>query len=77
MPRSGISWARRISKCELCTLFYPILLQYSPISCSFNMNMRVKETEEEYMTLCARGARKFILKEKDEDLPKARLHMRM
>lgn len=41
------------------------------------MNMNVKETEEEYMTLCARGARKFILKEKDEDLPKARQHMRM
>lgn len=41
------------------------------------MNMRVKETEEEYMTICAQGARRFILKEKDEDLPKARLHMRM
>lgn len=41
------------------------------------MNMNARESEEEYMELCARGARKFILKEKDEDLPKARLHMRM
>ncbi|XP_032590860.1 putative fatty acyl-CoA reductase CG5065 isoform X2 [Drosophila grimshawi] len=43
----------------------------------FNMNMDVKETEEEYMVNCALGARKFILKEKDEDIPKARLHMRI
>lgn len=41
------------------------------------MNMNVKETEEEYLIVCARGARKFILKEKDEDIPKAQLHMRM
>lgn len=41
------------------------------------MDMNVKDTEETYLTVCARGARKFILKEKDEDLPKARLHMRM
>ncbi|XP_023179611.1 putative fatty acyl-CoA reductase CG5065 isoform X2 [Drosophila hydei] len=43
----------------------------------FNMDMNVKDTEETYLTVCARGARKFILKEKDEDLPKARLHMRI
>ncbi|XP_070066553.1 fatty acyl-CoA reductase 1-like [Drosophila virilis] len=43
----------------------------------FNMNMNVKETEEEYLIVCARGARKFILKEKDEDIPKAQLHMRI
>ncbi|KAH8371753.1 hypothetical protein KR093_008781 [Drosophila rubida] len=41
----------------------------------FNMNMTVKETEEEYMFISALGARRFILKEKDEDLVKARLHM--
>jgi len=41
------------------------------------MNMNMPESEEEYMVQCARGARKFILKEKDEDLPKAKLHMRM
>ncbi|XP_034478610.1 putative fatty acyl-CoA reductase CG5065 isoform X3 [Drosophila innubila] len=43
----------------------------------FNMNMNARESEEEYMVQCAQGARKFILKEKDEDLPKARLHMRI
>ncbi|XP_068147838.1 fatty acyl-CoA reductase 1 [Drosophila tropicalis] len=43
----------------------------------FNMNMDVKESEEEYMINCAKGARKFILKEKDEDLPKARVHMKI
>lgn len=58
-------------------LFLQHLLLYKFPTCSFNMNMRVKETEEEYMTICAQGARRFILKEKDEDLPKARLHMRM
>lgn len=39
--------------------------------------MDPKETEEEYLTECAKGARLFILKEKIEDLPKARLHMKM
>ena len=41
------------------------------------MNMDPKETEEEYMVVCALGAREFLLKEKPEDLPKARLHMKM
>lgn len=41
------------------------------------MNMNPKETEEDYMIECAKGARKFILKEKEEDIPKARLHMKM
>ncbi|KAI8127244.1 putative fatty acyl-CoA reductase [Lucilia cuprina] len=43
----------------------------------FNMNMDPKETEEEYLISCAKGARLFILKEKLEDLPKARLHMKI
>ncbi|XP_017839780.1 putative fatty acyl-CoA reductase CG5065 isoform X2 [Drosophila busckii] len=43
----------------------------------FNMNMSASETDEEYMTICAIGARKYILKEKDEDLSKAKLHMRI
>ncbi|XP_037820920.1 uncharacterized protein LOC119609941 [Lucilia sericata] len=43
----------------------------------FNMNMDPKETEEEYLINCAKGARLFILKEKLEDLPKARLHMKI
>ncbi|XP_034653710.1 putative fatty acyl-CoA reductase CG5065 isoform X3 [Drosophila subobscura] len=43
----------------------------------FNMNMHVKETEDDYMVQCALGARKFILKEKDEDLPTARMHMKI
>lgn len=41
------------------------------------MDMNPKETEEEYMINCAKGARTFILKEKLEDLPKARLHLKM
>lgn len=41
------------------------------------MNMNTDNTEEEYMIECAKGARKFILKEKDEDIEKARLHMKM
>ncbi|TMW39749.1 hypothetical protein DOY81_015171 [Sarcophaga bullata] len=43
----------------------------------FNMNMNSGETEESYMIVCAKGARQFILKEKLEDLPKARLHLKM
>ncbi|XP_070134941.1 putative fatty acyl-CoA reductase CG5065 isoform X2 [Drosophila bipectinata] len=43
----------------------------------FNMNMNTSNTEEEYMIECAKGARKFILKEKDEDIDKARLHMKI
>ncbi|XP_043645557.1 putative fatty acyl-CoA reductase CG5065 isoform X2 [Drosophila teissieri] len=43
----------------------------------FNMNMNTENTEEEYMVECAKGARKFILKEKDEDLPRARVHMKI
>ncbi|XP_017070392.1 putative fatty acyl-CoA reductase CG5065 isoform X3 [Drosophila eugracilis] len=43
----------------------------------FNMNMNTKDTEEEYMIECAKGARKFILKEKEEDIPRARLHMKI
>ncbi|XP_017147108.1 fatty acyl-CoA reductase 1 isoform X1 [Drosophila miranda] len=43
----------------------------------FNMNMNVKETEDDYMEQCALGARKFILKEKEEDIPSARLHMKI
>ncbi|XP_065369885.1 putative fatty acyl-CoA reductase CG5065 isoform X1 [Calliphora vicina] len=43
----------------------------------FNMDMDPKETEEEYMINCAKGARQFILKEKLEDLPKARLHLKI
>jgi len=41
------------------------------------MNMNTENTEEEYMIECAKGARKFILKEKEEDLPRARVHMKM
>lgn len=44
---------------------------------SFNMDMDSGETDEEYMINCAKGARQFILKEKLEDLPKARLHLKM
>lgn len=44
---------------------------------SFNMNMDPPNTEEEYMIYCALGARKYILKEKDEDLPKARRNLKM
>ncbi|XP_039481262.1 putative fatty acyl-CoA reductase CG5065 isoform X1 [Drosophila santomea] len=43
----------------------------------FNMNMNTENTEEEYMVECAKGARKFILKEKEEDLPRARVHMKI
>ncbi|XP_062132541.1 putative fatty acyl-CoA reductase CG5065 isoform X2 [Drosophila sulfurigaster albostrigata] len=43
----------------------------------FNMNMNVKESEEEYMFVGALGARRYILKEKDEDLDKARFHMKI
>ncbi|KQS63159.1 putative fatty acyl-CoA reductase CG5065 isoform X2 [Drosophila erecta] len=43
----------------------------------FNMNMNTENTEEEYMIECAKGARKFILKEKEEDLPRARVHMKI
>lgn len=41
------------------------------------MNMDPIETEEEYMINCAKGARSFILKEKEEDISKARLHLKM
>ncbi|XP_055837530.1 putative fatty acyl-CoA reductase CG5065 isoform X2 [Episyrphus balteatus] len=43
----------------------------------FNMDMDSEVSEEEYMIRCAMGGRQFLLKEKNEDLPKARLHLKI
>ncbi|XP_055916268.1 uncharacterized protein LOC129949069 [Eupeodes corollae] len=43
----------------------------------FNMDMNSEVSEEEYMIRCALGGRQFLLKEKPEDLPRARLHLKI
>ncbi|XP_067631169.1 putative fatty acyl-CoA reductase CG5065 isoform X2 [Eurosta solidaginis] len=43
----------------------------------FNMNMDPDFTEEEYLIRCIKGGRQYILKEKDDDLPKARFHQQL
>ncbi|XP_039955032.1 putative fatty acyl-CoA reductase CG5065 isoform X2 [Bactrocera tryoni] len=43
----------------------------------FNMDMNSDYSEEEYLIGCIKGGREYILKEKLEDLPKARFHQKI
>lgn len=41
------------------------------------MDMHSDYSEEEYLIGCIKGGREYILKEKLEELPKARFHQKM
>lgn len=82
LPVYGRIFQRRIKPCkhnenEQFTKFQSNYWFLTWFTRSFNMDMHTDHTEEEYLIACIKGGREYILKEKNEDLPKARFHQKM